>query len=122
MPIPIGALVRSSSFASGSSHCVVEILNNILDEIFSEFEVTEVVERGEELEMLHEPGLSRKQLLNAGLHEADPLDPFLCLAKCPEHFQIPIRKSVFHALLREDRIIRSHVVPLSRERQCALSK
>lgn len=63
VPIPIGALVRNSSLASGGSHCVVEILNNILDEIFSELKVTEVVERGEKLEMLHEPGLSRKHFL-----------------------------------------------------------
>jgi len=55
VPIPMVSSVRSSLLASGSSHCVVEVLYNTLDEILSELEVTEVVERCENLEMLHEP-------------------------------------------------------------------
>ena len=81
-----------------------------------------MVERGEKLEMFHEPGLVISILSPSITMKEDSLDPSLCLAERSKHFQIPIRKGVFDALLREYRIIRSHVVPLSRGRQFALSK
>ena len=55
VPIPIRPSAINSSLALGGSHCVVEILDDTLDKVLSELEVTEVVERREELEMLHEP-------------------------------------------------------------------
>ena len=44
-----------SSLALGGSHCVVEVLDDTLDKILTELEVTKVVERCEKLEMFHEP-------------------------------------------------------------------
>jgi hypothetical protein len=58
---PYWTLVRNSPSALGSPHCVVKVLDNALDEILSELEVTEVVKRCEKLEVLHEPYLNCKQ-------------------------------------------------------------
>jgi hypothetical protein len=122
VPIPIGPSVGDLLLALGNSHSVVKVLDDTLDKVLSELEVTEVVERREKLEVLHEPCLNRKELINIILREAHSLNPSLCLAECAEHFQIPIREGVFDALLGEDGIVRSHIVPLSSVCQPVLSK
>ena len=99
VPIPVKPSVRNFSLALGDSHRVVEVLNHTLDKVLSEPEVSEVVERGEKLEVLHEPCFTHKQYSTIDVHEADSLDPSLRLTECAEHFQIPIRQGVLDALL-----------------------
>jgi len=65
---PYRVLSQNFILALGSSHCVVEVLDDAFDKIFPEFKVTEMVERREELEVLHEPCRNRKQIFTV-LHE-----------------------------------------------------